>query len=129
MANKVAVKKRSKSKITDGVVYINASFNNTLITITDTQGNTLTWATAGGCGFKGSRKGTAFAGQDAAANAAAKAKDAYGLISVRVVVSGPGQGRESAVRALIGLGLKITQITDVTPIPHNGCRKKKKRRM
>lgn len=126
---KVAVKKRSKSKITDGVVYVIASFNNTIITITDTQGNTITWATAGGCGFKGSRKGTAFAAQDAAHKAASNAKDVYGLISVRVVVSGPGQGRESAVRALIALGIKITHITDVTPIPHNGCRKKKKRRM
>jgi small subunit ribosomal protein S11 len=121
---KVAVKKRSKSKITDGVVYVIASFNNTIITITDTQGNTITWATAGGCGFKGS-----FAAQDAAHKAASNAKDVYGLISVRVVVSGPGQGRESAVRALIALGIKITHITDVTPIPHNGCRKKKKRRM
>lgn len=126
---KVAVKKRAKSKITDGVVYVNSSFNNTIITITDAQGNTLCWATAGNCGFKGSRKGTAFAGQDAAANAGAKAKDVYGLINVKVIVSGPGQGRESAVRALIGLGYKITQITDVTPIPHNGCRKRKKRRI
>ncbi len=126
---KTAVKKRAKSKITDGIVFINASFNNTNITITDVQGNTLCWATAGNCGFKGSRKGTSFAGQDAAATAGGKAKDMFGLINISVVVSGPGQGRESAIRALIALGYKVTKITDVTPIPHNGCRKRKKRRM
>jgi small subunit ribosomal protein S11 len=126
---KAPVKKRSKSKVTDGVVYINTSFNNTIITITDTQGNTLCWATAGNCGFKGSRKGTAFAGQDAAANAGNKAKETFGLSNISVIVSGPGQGRESAIRALIAIGYKINKITDVTPIPHNGCRKKKKRRM
>jgi len=126
---KVAVKKRAKSKITDGIVYINASFNNTIINITDAQGNTLCWATAGHCGFKGSRKGTSFAGQDAAANAGAKAKEVYGLINIKIVVSGPGQGREAAIRALSALGYKITSITDVTPIPHNGCRKRKKRRI
>jgi small subunit ribosomal protein S11 len=126
---KAPVKKRSKSKITDGIVFINTSFNNTIITITDLQGNTLCWATAGNCGFKGSRKGTAFAGQDAANKAGTAAKDNYGLTTISVIVSGPGQGRESAIRALIAIGYKITKITDVTPIPHNGCRKRKKRRI
>ncbi len=126
---KAPVKKRSKSRVSDGVVYINTSFNNTIITITDKQGNTLCWASAGNCGFKGSRKGTAFAGQDAAANAGNKAKENFGLANISVIVSGPGQGRESAIRALIAIGYKIENITDVTPIPHNGCRPRKKRRM
>ncbi|MBX9705650.1 MAG: 30S ribosomal protein S11 [Gammaproteobacteria bacterium] len=126
---RVAVKKRSKNKVTDGVIYINASFNNTIITITDLQGNTLCWASAGHCGFKGSRKGTSFAGQDAVATATNKAKEQFGLARVKVVICGPGQVRDPGVRVLISLGIEVTSIKDVTPIPHNGCRRRKKRRM
>ena len=124
--------KTTKRKITkqgvDGVAHIHASFHNTIITITDRQGNTLSWATAGGSGFRGSRKSTPFAAQVAAERAGEAAKE-YGLRNLDVEVKGPGPGRESAVRALNGCGYKITNITDVTPIPHNGCRPPKKRRV
>jgi len=111
-----------------GVVYIKASFNNTLITITDTFGNVITWSSAGRVGFKGSRKSTPFAAQQAASTAAKTAMD-MGLQKVSVEVKGPGSGRESAIRSLEGAGLMITSIHDVTPLPHNGCRPKKKRRI
>jgi small subunit ribosomal protein S11 len=111
------------------MAYIHASFNNTIITITDRQGNALSWATAGGSGFRGSRKSTPFAAQVAAEKAGKDAVDLYGLKSVDVKVNGPGPGRESAVRALNSVGLTVGQITDITPIPHNGCRPPKKRRV
>jgi small subunit ribosomal protein S11 len=110
------------------VAHIHASFNNTIITMTDRQGNALSWATAGGSGFRGSRKSTPFAAQVAADRAGEKAKE-YGLQNLDVCVNGPGPGRDSAVRSLNNLGFKITSITDVTPIPHNGCRPPKKRRV
>jgi len=122
------VRKKVKKTVTDGVVHIHASFNNTIITITDRQGNALSWATSGGSGFRGSRKSTPFAAQVAADKAAEKAKE-YGLKNVDVNVNGPGPGRESAVRALNNAGFKVTSISDVTPIPHNGCRPPKKRRV
>ena len=121
-------KKKVKRNVTDGVAHIHATFNNTIITITDRQGNALAWATAGGCGFKGSRKSTPFAAQVAAEKAGNTAKD-YGVKSLEVRVKGPGPGRESAVRALNAVGFRITQIDDVTPNPHNGCRPPKKRRV
>lgn len=121
-------RKKVKVAVADGVAHIHASFNNTIITITDRQGNTLSWATAGGSGFRGSRKSTPFAAQVAADRAAEKAKE-YGLKNVDVNVNGPGPGRESAVRALNNAGFKVTSISDVTPIPHNGCRPPKKRRV
>ncbi|MGR8947234.1 MAG: 30S ribosomal protein S11 [Gammaproteobacteria bacterium] len=121
-------KKRVKQTIIDGVAHIHASFNNTIITITDRQGNTLGWATAGGSGFRGSRKSTPFAAQVAAEKLSWIADD-YGMQNLDVFVKGPGPGRESAVRALNAAGFKITNITDVTPIPHNGCRPPKKRRV
>ena len=121
-------KKKVKRQILDAVAHVHASFNNTIITITDRQGNALAWATAGGCGFKGSRKSTPFAAQVAAETAGRTALD-YGLKNLDVRVKGPGPGRESSVRALHALGYKITNITDVTPIPHNGCRPPKKRRV
>jgi len=124
--------KTTRRKITrsvaDGIAHIHASFNNTIITITDRQGNTLSWATAGGSGFRGSRKSTPFAAQVAAERAGEAAKE-YGLLNLDVQVKGPGPGRESAVRALNACGFKISNITDVTPIPHNGCRPPKKRRV
>jgi len=123
-----STKKKIKKVVTDGIAHINASFNNTIVMITDRQGNALSWATAGGSGFRGSRKSTPFAAQVAAETAGEKAKD-YGLKSLEVRVKGPGPGRESAVRALNNVGYKITNITDVTPIPHNGCRPPKKRRV
>ena len=123
-----ASRKKVKKQVAEGVVHIHASFNNTIITITDRQGNALSWATAGGSGFRGSRKSTPFAAQVASERAATAAQE-YGLRSVDVMVKGPGPGRESAVRALNVVGLKITNITDVTPIPHNGCRPPKKRRV
>ena len=110
------------------MAYIHASFNNTIVTITDRQGNTLAWATSGGSGFRGSRKSTPFAAQVAAEKAAERASE-YGLKNLEVKVKGPGPGRESAVRSLHNAGFKITSITDVTPIPHNGCRPPKKRRV
>ena len=121
-------KKRVKKNVATGVVYINATFNNTMITITDPTGNVLSWSSAGARGFKGSRKSTPFAAQVAAGDAAAKAME-HGLKTVSVLVVGPGAGRESALRALSSAGLKVTIIRDVTPIPHNGCRPPKRRRV
>jgi small subunit ribosomal protein S11 len=121
-------RKKVKRVVSDGVAHIHASFNNTIVTITDRQGNTLSWATSGGCGFRGSRKSTPFAAQVAAEKAGTAAQE-YGLRTVDVKVRGPGPGRESAVRALNAAGLKVTSIEDVTPIPHNGCRPPKKRRV
>ena len=122
-----AVKKKVRRRVDEGLVFINASFNNTLIYITDSAGNTLSWATAGGCGFRGSRKSTPFAAQMAAKTAAERAA-AFGLQRVMVYVRGPGPGRESALRALSDF-YKVTLIADVTGIPHNGCRPPKKRRV
>lgn len=121
-------KKRIKKQITDGIAHIHASFNNTIVTITDRQGNTLAWATAGGSGFRGSRKSTPFAAQVAAEKCATVAKD-YGVKNLSVMVKGPGPGRESTIRALNAAGFHIVNIIDVTPIPHNGCRPPKKRRI
>jgi small subunit ribosomal protein S11 len=121
-------RKKVKRTVVDGIAHINATFNNTVITITDRQGNALSWASAGGSGFKGSRKSTPFAAQIASDRAADAAKD-YGLKNVEVRVKGPGPGRESAVRALNNAGYRVTNIADVTPIPHNGCRPPKKRRV
>lgn len=123
-----STRKKATRTIADGIAHIHASFNNTIITITDRQGNTLSWATAGGSGFRGSRKSTPFAAQVAAERAGEAAKE-YGLQNLDVQVKGPGPGRESAVRALNACGYKISNITDVTPIPHNGCRPPKKRRV
>ena len=121
-------KKRVKKVVVDGVAHIHASFNNTIITIAGRQGNALCWATSGGSGFRGSRKSTPFAAQVAAERAGTAALD-YGMKNLDVYVKGPGPGRESAVRALNGVGFRIASITDVTPIPHNGCRPPKKRRV
>ncbi len=121
-------KKKTKRVVVDGVVHVQASFNNTIVTITDRQGNALSWATAGGAGFRGSRKSTPFAAQVAAEKAGRVALD-YGVKSLEVRIKGPGPGRESAVRSLNALGYKVTNIIDVTPIPHNGCRPPKKRRV
>ncbi|MBL3589929.1 MAG: 30S ribosomal protein S11 [Gammaproteobacteria bacterium (ex Lamellibrachia satsuma)] len=121
-------KKKVKKTVTDGIAHVHASFNNTIITITDRQGNALGWATAGGSGFRGSRKSTPFAAQVAADRAGQMVKE-FGLKNLDVNVKGPGPGRESAVRALNNAGFKITSISDVTPIPHNGCRPPKKRRV
>ena len=121
-------RKKITRSVADGIAHIHASFNNTIITITDRQGNTLSWATAGGSGFRGSRKSTPFAAQVAAERAGEAAKE-YGLQNLDVQVKGPGPGRESAVRALNACGYRISNITDVTPIPHNGCRPPKKRRV
>jgi len=120
--------KKVKKNVVDGVAHVHASFNNTIITITDRQGNALSWATSGGSGFRGSRKSTPFAAQVAAERAGTTAME-YGMKNVEVWVKGPGPGRESAVRALNNIGLKVTNIADVTPIPHNGCRPPKKRRV
>ena len=125
---KAPVKKKVKKDVADGIAHIHASFNNTIIMITDRQGNALAWATAGGSGFRGSRKSTPFAAQVAAEKAGEKVKD-FGMKNLEVEVKGPGPGRESAVRALNNAGFQITNITDVTPIPHNGCRPPKKRRV
>jgi small subunit ribosomal protein S11 len=121
-------RKKITKTVVDGIAHVHASFNNTIITITDRQGNTLSWATAGGSGFRGSRKSTPFAAQVAAERAGEAAKE-YGLQNLDVQVKGPGPGRESAVRALNACGFKISNITDVTPVPHNGCRPPKKRRV
>jgi small subunit ribosomal protein S11 len=128
MAQPARTKKKVKRQVLDAVAHIHASFNNTIITITDRQGNALSWATSGGCGFRGSRKSTPFAAQVAAEKAGIAAQD-YGVKNLEVRVKGPGPGRESAVRALNAVGFRITQIEDVTPIPHNGCRPPKKRRV
>lgn len=124
-----AVKKKARKAVVDGIAFIHASFNNTIVTITDRQGNALSWATSGGSGFRGSRKSTPFAAQVAAERAGKAAIELYGLKNLDVKVNGPGPGRESAVRALNGCGLKVSNITDVTPMPHNGCRPPKKRRV
>jgi small subunit ribosomal protein S11 len=123
-----ASRKKVKKNVNEGVAHIQATFNNTLVNISDRQGNTLCWSTPGASGFKGSRKSTPFAAQVAADNAA-KAAQEHGVSSLDVEVKGPGPGRESAVRALHAAGIKITSITDVTPLPHNGCRPPKKRRV
>ena len=121
-------RKKARKNISDGIVHVHASFNNTIITITDRQGNTLSWASSGGAGFKGSRKSTPFAAQ-VAAEAAGRAAQECGIRNLEVLIRGPGPGRESSVRALNALGIKILQIQDVTPIPHNGCRPPKRRRV
>ncbi|ENY72679.1 MULTISPECIES: 30S ribosomal protein S11 [Aeromonas] len=121
-------RKRVKKQVSDGIAHVHASFNNTIVTITDRQGNALSWATAGGSGFRGSRKSTPFAAQVAAERAGEMAKE-YGVKNLEVMVKGPGPGRESSIRALNAAGFRITNITDVTPIPHNGCRPPKKRRV
>ncbi len=121
-------KKKAKRIVTDGIAHVQASFNNTVITITDRQGNALSWATSGGAGFRGSRKSTPFAAQ-VAAEKAGRAAQEHGLKTLEVRIKGPGPGRESAVRSLNAIGYKITNIIDVTPIPHNGCRPPKKRRV
>ncbi|MGL4241054.1 MAG: 30S ribosomal protein S11 [Beijerinckiaceae bacterium] len=122
------VKRRERKNISSGVVHVNASFNNTMITITDAQGNTISWSSAGMMGFKGSRKSTPYAAQVAAEDAAKKAAD-HGMRTVEVEVTGPGSGRESALRALQAAGFTVTSIRDVTPIAHNGCRPRKRRRV
>ena len=121
-------KKKTRRVVSDGVAHIHATFNNTIVTISDRQGNALTWATAGGSGFRGSRKSTPFAAQVAAERAGQAALD-MGMKNLEVMVKGPGPGRDSAVRALNAIGFKISRIDDVTPIPHNGCRPPKKRRV
>ena len=121
-------KKKERKNVPHGVVFIQASFNNTIVTITDSEGKTLAWKSSGSLGFRGSRKGTPFAAQQAASNAASQARD-HGMRSVEVRVNGPGSGRESAIRALAAAGLDVKTIKDVTPIPHNGCRPPKRRRV
>jgi len=131
MATKPAAacaRKKVKKNVSEGIAHVHASFNNTIITITDRQGNALSWATSGGAGFKGSRKSTPFAAQ-VAAQAAGRVAQECGVKNLEVRIKGPGPGRESAVRALNALGLKILSIADVTPVPHNGCRPPKRRRM
>ena len=125
---KVVTKKKVKKNISTGAAHIQSSFNNTIVTMTDTQGNVISWASAGGLGFKGSRKNTPFAAGQAAEAAANAAKE-HGLKSVEVYVKGPGSGREAAIRSLQTAGLEISMIKDVTPIPHNGCRPPKRRRV
>ena len=122
------VRRRERKNITSGVAHVNSTFNNTMITITDVQGNTISWSSAGGMGFKGSRKSTPFAAQMAAEDAGKKAAE-HGMKSLDVQVRGPGSGRESALRALQSVGFNVTSIRDVTPIPHNGCRPRKRRRV
>lgn len=121
-------RKRVKRQVSDAIVHVHASFNNTIITFTDRKGNALSWATAGGSGFRGSRKSTPFAAQVAAERAGTVAQE-YGVKNLEVQIHGPGPGRESSVRALNGMGFRVMSITDVTPIPHNGCRPPKKRRV
>ncbi len=128
MATSSRNRKRVKKDVSDGIAHIHASFNNTIVTITDRKGNALAWATAGGSGFRGSRKSTPFAAQ-VAAERAGKVAQEYGMKNLDVLIKGPGPGRESAVRSLNNLGFKITNITDATPIPHNGCRPPKRRRV
>jgi small subunit ribosomal protein S11 len=126
--DKTKVRRKERKNIASGVAHVNASFNNTMITITDAQGNAISWSSAGMMGFKGSRKSTPYAAQVAAENAAEKAKE-HGMHTLEVLVAGPGSGRESALRALQTAGFTITVIRDVTPIPHNGCRPPKRRRV
>ncbi len=128
-AKKVVKRRRERKNIEKGAAHIRSSFNNTMVTITDLEGNALSWASSGGLGFRGSRKSTPFAAQTAAATAAKAAIDACGLKTVEVFVKGPGQGREAAIRALQSAGLEVVSIKDVTPIPHNGCRPPKRRRV
>ena len=125
---KVIKKRRERKNIEKGTAHISSTFNNTIVTITDTNGNALSWASAGGLGFRGSKKSTPFAAQSAAETAAKNAMD-YGLKTVEVFVKGPGAGREAAIRSLQTAGLEVTMIKDVTPIPHNGCRPPKRRRV
>jgi len=127
-APKTSTKKRARKNIANAVAHVKASFNNTIITFTDESGNAISWATSGGSGFRGSRKSTPFAAQVAAEDAARKAMD-HGVKNVSVLVKGPGSGRESALRAIAAVGLNVTSIRDVTPIPHNGCRPPKRRRV
>jgi small subunit ribosomal protein S11 len=122
------VRRRERKNITSGIAHVNSTFNNTMVTITDVQGNTIAWSSAGGMGFKGSRKSTPFAAQLAAEDAGKKATE-HGMKSLDVQVRGPGSGRESALRALQSAGFNVTSIRDVTPIPHNGCRPRKRRRV
>lgn len=122
------VRRRERKNITNGIAHVNSTFNNTMITITDVQGNTIAWSSAGTLGFKGSRKSTPFAAQIAAEDAGKKAAE-HGVKTIDVQVQGPGSGRESALRALQAVGFTVTSIRDVTPIPHNGCRPKKRRRV
>ena len=126
--DKTRVKRREKKNITSGIAYVNATYNNTMVTITDAQGNAISWSSAGGMGFKGSRKSTPYAAQVAAEDAAKKAME-HGMKTIEVMVKGPGTGRESALRALQSTGFTITSIKDVTPIPHNGCRPPKRCRV
>jgi len=126
---KVVKRRRERKNIEKGAVHIRSSFNNTMVTVTDTNGNAISWASSGGLGFRGSKKSTPFAAQTAAETAAKAAIEVCGLKSVEVYVKGPGQGRESAIRALQSAGLEVTMIKDVTPIPHNGCRPPKRRRV
>ena len=128
MASPNRARKRIKKEVADGIVHVHASFNNTIITITDRKGNALSWATSGGSGFRGSRKSTPFSAQVAAEKAGIVAQE-FGMKNLDVMIKGPGPGRESAVRSLNNLGFKINNIVDVTPIPHNGCRPPKKRRV
>jgi small subunit ribosomal protein S11 len=128
MASPNRSRKRIKKEVADGIVHVHASFNNTIVTITDRKGNALSWATSGGSGFRGSRKSTPFAAQVAAEKAGIVAQE-FGMKNLDVMIKGPGPGRESAVRSLNNLGFKINNIVDVTPIPHNGCRPPKKRRV
>ena len=128
-SKKKSFKKKERKNVPLGLVHVQASFNNTIITITDLVGNVLSWSSSGSLGFRGSRKGTPFAAQQASFTAATKAKDSAGLRSVDVRVSGPGAGRESAVRALGSVGIEVRSIRDTTPIPHNGCRPPKRRRV
>ena len=127
-APQTRVRRRERKNITNGIAHVNATFNNTMITITDVQGNTISWSTAGGMGFRGSRKSTPYAAQMAAEDAGKKAAE-HGMKTLEVQVKGPGSGRESALRALQAVGFTITSIKDVTPIPHNGCRPRNRRRV
>ena len=126
---KVIRRRREKKNVERGQVHIRSSFNNTMVTVTDANGNALSWASSGGLGFRGSRKSTPYAAQVVAETAAKAAVENYGLKTVEVFVKGPGQGREAAIRALQAVGLEVTMIKDVTPIPHNGCRPPKRRRV